>query len=239
MTRPVSAFFAVVLAAASAAVSCSGGGNTAAGPSSPSPPSWQTVRAWTGTLKILARQSGSGTSNFAGFTILENLTHDSEANLTLTLARDPSLSSVWVGSAQGSVTINNKNVMTMTAPEGIVTCTGTLLWIGNNPQFAGQVRLDGSSGSSIRLSLQPTTIPAPNAGNVVCPTTGAQFPTTDPDSPFGPTDLLAGLSMVPASSGNQNLFAFTTALGYSGIGGFFAATFRISYTVDLNLTAVP
>jgi hypothetical protein len=40
-------------------------------------------------------------------------------------------------------------------------------------------------------------------------------------------------------SANQNLIAFTTALGDSGIGGFFASPFRVSYTVDLNLNAVP
>jgi hypothetical protein len=59
----------------------------------------------------------------------------------------------------------------------------------------------------------------------------------DPNSPFGPADFTAGLSMVPATSSNQSLFAFATALGDSGIGGFVASPFRVSYTVDLDLTA--
>jgi len=79
----------------------------------------------------------------------------------------------------------------------------------------------------------------PDSGVVVCPTTAATFPTIDPNSPFAPDDLLAGLSMTPTIGANRNLVAFTTAVGHSGIGGFVASTTRFVYTINLNLNAVP
>jgi|KBSSwiS6_1023812.scaffolds.fasta_scaffold01076_7 hypothetical protein len=241
--RPFVVVLATVLASLTM-VSCGGegrgGGSTT--PSSPSASqSLLAVRAWTGTLDIRANQSGSGNSVQAGgMSITENYQHDSTAQFNVSLSKDPSLSTAWVGNIQGAVSIRNQNVMTMVAPGAIVVCTGTLNWIGNDPQFSGTLRIEAdSSGRTVRLSLSRVSIPAPNSGAVECPTTGLQFPTTDPNSPFAPFELLSGLSMTPSSGGNQNLFAFTTVPGDSGIGGFVASPARINYSINLNLNAVP
>ncbi len=236
--RELAVVFGAVGFVASSSVGCTGGNSNAPSSNNGNSSSLSAVRAWTGTVDITAQQSGSGTSGFAGFVILENYRHDTTAHLALSLTRDPSSTELWTGAAQGSVHVQNSNSMNMTAPEGIVTCTGTLLWIGDEPLFSTTTRLEAASGGSIRLSLGRTTIPAPDSGTVVCPTTGAIFPTTDPNSPFAPIDLLSGFAMTPVVT-NGNLFAAATLNGDSGIGGFVAGPARIAYLITVNLNAVP
>ena len=120
---------------------------------------------------------------------------------------------------------------------GVVVCTGTLFWIGNQAQFSGQATLESDdAGLNYRLWITPNTIPAPNTGSVQCPTTGLQFPTVDPNSPFVP-GLENENKLFPVSGTGTRLTGGLPYLGDSGIGGFVASPARITYNVSWDLTA--
>jgi hypothetical protein len=233
----------VAIALACSVAACGGGGkgNPSAPSQSPSNSGVSGVRAWSGTLEVVSNYSGAGSSNLAGIDILEDFRQETTARLNVTLTKDPAGSPMWAGTAQGTVNIINRNNMTMIAPvRAVVVCTGVLSWVGSDPLFSSSLRLEAdSNGSTIRLYLGRVRIPAPDSGSVACPTAGLTFPTTDPNSPFGPVELLSGLSLTPSIGANQSLSAFTVMPGDSGIGGFVASPTRIPYTINLNLNAVP
>lgn len=196
------------------------------------------VTGWTGTVKSVANQSGSGSTNQFGMTILEDFSHDSTASLRVTLAKDPTHPRRWTGTAQGTVSINNRNLMTMVPPPPatFIICTGTLTWFGFQPSYSGQATIESDdSGLNYRLWITPNTIPAPDSGSVVCPSSGLRFPTVDPNSAFIPK-LEAETRLFPVSD-PVRLIGGLPYLGDSGIGGFVASPFRVTYNVSWDLTA--
>lgn len=197
------------------------------------------VQDWVGTLDIVSNQNGSGSSVYQGLiNVQENFQQQTSARLVVTLSKDPANALRWIGPARGPVTVHKQNTLTITPVGSPVTCSGTLFWIGSQPQFSAQMTLEtDASGATYRLWLTPNTIPAPDSGSVVCPFSSLTFPTVDPMSPFAPR-LETAFPPQPVGAMAGNLGGIVALSGHSGMGGFVAGAAQMIYTVTWDLDAV-